>query len=76
VVAVCDELPTSVEFLEELPVLREKIACHDAIASAMGSLMAEGLAPSSAFVQDAYELAEGAIDMDELIRRAVERHRT
>ena len=57
-------------------MLREKIACHDAIASAMGSLMAEGLAPSSAFVQDAYELAEGAIDMDELIRRAVERHRT
>lgn len=72
---MCDELPTSVELFEALPAFREKIACREAIASAIGSVMAEGLVPTIIFVHDALELTEGAIDMDELIRRAVERHR-
>jgi len=50
-------------------------AAREAVASARGSVAAEGLTPTDAFMWDAVEFALGAIDADELARRAVERHR-
>jgi len=63
------------ELTEELTKLREKFARREAVASALGSVMAEGLTPDSAFMQDAHDFTEGVIDADELARRAIERHR-
>jgi hypothetical protein len=53
----------------------ELLARREAVASALGSVTAEGLVPTRGFRQDAREFAEGVIDADELARRAVERHR-
>lgn len=63
------------EMTEELAALRERFARHESIASALGSVMAEGVTPTSAFMQDAQEFIDGRIDDDELTRRAIERHR-
>jgi Antitoxin VbhA len=64
----------SIELFEESTVLREKFARRDAVASAWGSVTAEGLVPTGGFTQDADEFTEGSIDADELARRAIERH--
>jgi Antitoxin VbhA len=55
--------------------LREKVARREAVDSALGSVAAEGLVPTDGFARDAHEFAEGVIDADELVRRAIERHR-
>lgn len=65
----------SVELYEELTALRERFDRQESIASALGSVMAEGLTPTSEFMQDSHEFVEGQIDADELTRRAIERHR-
>ena len=65
----------SVELFEELTAVREKFARREALASAWGSLTAEGLAPTAPFLQDASEFADGAIGADELVQRAITRHR-
>jgi Antitoxin VbhA len=64
----------SVELFEELTALREKFARRESVASAWGSVTAEGLVPTGGFTQDADEFAEGSIDADELARRAIKRH--
>ena len=64
----------SVELFEELTALREASARREAVASAWGSVTAEGLVPTAGFTQDAHEFSEGLIDADELARRAIERH--
>ena len=60
---------------EKLASLRERSARGDAVASAWGSVNAEGLTPTGDFARDAAEFTEGAIDVDELLRRAIARHR-
>lgn len=64
----------SVELFEELTALRDKLARREAVASARGSVTAEGLMPTGGFMQDAHEFTEGSIDADESARRAIERH--
>lgn len=65
----------SIEAYRELAALRERFHRGAAVASAWGSLRAEGLEPSAKFVGDADEFTSGQIDADELVRRAVSRHR-
>ena len=65
----------SVDAYRELTELRERLARTEAVASAWGSLAAEDLRPTARFVQDADEFSRSQIDEDELIRRAVERHK-
>lgn len=55
--------------------LRERFERGEAVASAWGSLSAEGLTPTAQFVSDANDFASGKIDADELARRAIARHR-
>jgi hypothetical protein len=64
----------SVESYRELAALRERFRRGEAVASAWGSLRAEGLEPTAQFVRDANEFTSGQIDSDELVRRAVARH--
>ena len=64
----------SVESYKELAELRERFERGGAVASAWGSLTAEGLTPTAGFVADADEFTGGRIDADELARRAVARH--
>ena len=65
----------SVEAYQELAALRERFQRGAAVASAWGSVRAEGLEPSADFVSDASEFTSGQIDADELVRRALDRHR-
>lgn len=65
----------SIEAYEELALLCERFARGDAVASAWGSVSAEGLTPTGDFARDAAEFTDGAIDVDELLRRAIARHR-
>ena len=65
----------SVESYRELAALRERFQRGEAVASAWGSLSAEGLEPTPQFVSDANEFTSGLIDADELARRSIERHR-
>jgi PHD/YefM family antitoxin component YafN of YafNO toxin-antitoxin module len=65
----------SVESFRELMALRERFERGEAVASAWGSLGAEGLKPTAQFVDDANDFTSGQIDADELARRAVARHR-
>jgi PHD/YefM family antitoxin component YafN of YafNO toxin-antitoxin module len=64
----------SVESYRELAALRERFTRAEAVASAWGSLSAEGLEPTPHFLRDADEFSGGQIDVDELVRRAVARH--
>lgn len=64
----------SVEAYRELAALRERFQRGDAVASAWGSLRAEGIQPTAQFVADSHEFTEGTIDTAELVRRAVARH--
>jgi hypothetical protein len=64
----------SIEAYRELAALRERFRRGAAVASAWGSLRAESLEPSPAFVGDADEFTSGQIDADELVRRAIARH--
>lgn len=64
----------SVEAYEELTSIRERFYRQEAVASAWGSLSAEGLAPTAEFLKDAKEFADGVVDSDELARRAIARH--
>ena len=64
----------SVEAYQELAALQDRFKRGEAVASAWGSLAAEGLTPSAGFVGDADEFTAGEIDADELARRAIARH--
>jgi PHD/YefM family antitoxin component YafN of YafNO toxin-antitoxin module len=61
----------SVALYEELTGARRQAA----VASATSSLRAEGLRPSAASDADTDEYVHGHIDADELVARAVARHR-
>jgi hypothetical protein len=65
----------SIASYRELEALRERFQRGEAVASAWGSLRAEGLEPSAQFVSDAAKFTSGQIDADELVRRAIVRHR-
>ncbi|HEV2638973.1 MAG TPA: hypothetical protein VGX23_27765 [Actinocrinis sp.] len=65
----------SVESYQELAALQERVRRGEVVASAWGSLGAEGLNPTAEFVGDADEFTAGQIGADDLVRRAVERHR-
>jgi hypothetical protein len=65
----------SVESYRELAALRERFERGEAVASTWGSLRAEGLEPTAQFVGDAAEFVSGQIDEQELLHRAIERHR-
>jgi PHD/YefM family antitoxin component YafN of YafNO toxin-antitoxin module len=65
----------SVDAYQELAALRERFERAGSVASAWGSLNAEGLTPTAHVVRDTEEFTSGAIDADELARRAVARHR-
>ena len=64
----------SVESYRELAELQERFARADAVASAWGSLGAEGLTPTADFAVDVDAFIHGRIDEDDLGRRAVARH--
>jgi hypothetical protein len=64
----------SVQVLDELATLREKVARRQAVDSARGSVAADGLTPTEEYLYDANEYADSRIDVDELVRRAVARH--
>ena len=64
----------SVEAYQELAALQDRFRRGEAVASAWGSLAAEGLTPTAGFVSDADEFTAGEIDADELARRAIARH--
>ncbi|MFI5530473.1 type II toxin-antitoxin system Phd/YefM family antitoxin [Kitasatospora sp. NPDC051853] len=61
----------SVALYEELTAARRR----EAVASAAGSLRAEGLHASSAAEADADDYAHGRITADELVERAANRYR-
>jgi PHD/YefM family antitoxin component YafN of YafNO toxin-antitoxin module len=65
----------SLESYRELADLQERFTRGEAVASTWGSLSAEGLKPTAQFVDDTGEFTSGRIDADELVRRAVTRHR-
>jgi len=65
----------SVESYQELAALREQFKRGAVVASAWGSLSAEGLTPTAQFIADADEFTGGLLDADELVRRAIARHR-
>ncbi|MFJ9523012.1 type II toxin-antitoxin system Phd/YefM family antitoxin [Kitasatospora sp. NPDC101801] len=61
----------SIALYEELTGARRRAGA----ASATGSVRAEGLQPSAASDADTDEYVRGSIDADELVARAVARHR-
>lgn len=65
----------SLELFEELTELREKFERREAVASAWGSLSAERLTPTPQFLKDAEEYTNGELAVDDLVQRAVRRHR-
>ncbi|NUR90289.1 MAG: type II toxin-antitoxin system Phd/YefM family antitoxin [Nonomuraea sp.] len=64
----------SVENYEELQALRERFERAEAVASAWGSVTAEGLVPTPGSAHDTDDYIAGKIDADELLRRALNRH--
>jgi hypothetical protein len=48
---------------------------REAIASALGSVKAEGPMPAERFLRDAREFIEGAMVDEDPVRRAIARHR-
>jgi PHD/YefM family antitoxin component YafN of YafNO toxin-antitoxin module len=64
----------SVESYRELAELQERFSRAEAVASAWGSLSAEGLKPTAEFTTDVDAFMHGRIDEDDLVRRAIARH--